>query len=92
MALFPYILIRDKRMADDVMLINHERIHLRQQAELLVIPFYVLYLLNYLLNLLVYRNHHKAYMYIVFEREAFSKETDSDYLFNRRPWAFMQYI
>lgn len=85
MALFPFILVRDKRMADDAILINHERIHLRQQAELLVIPFYVLYLLIYLFNLFVYRKHHKAYMNIVFEREAYDKEADIKYL-ERRKW------
>ncbi|MFA6248994.1 MAG: hypothetical protein WC615_18780 [Mucilaginibacter sp.] len=92
MALFPFILIRDKRMADDVMLINHERIHLRQQAELLVIPFYVLYLLNYLLNLLVYRNHHKAYMHIVFEREAYANEANTAYLKHRKWQAWGSYF
>jgi hypothetical protein len=85
MALFPFILIKDKRMANDAVLINHERIHLRQQAELMVIPFYVLYLLIYLFNLLIYRNHHKAYMQIVFEREAYANEADSYYL-KRRKW------
>jgi hypothetical protein len=92
MALFPFILIRDKRMVDDVVLINHERIHLRQQAELLVIPFYVLYLLNYLFNLFVYRNHHKAYMRIVFEREAYANEADAGYIKHRKWQAWRRYF
>lgn len=92
MALFPFILIRDKGMVDDAVLINHERIHLRQQAELLVIPFYVLYLLNYLFNLFVYRNHHKAYMRIVFEREAYANEADTAYLKHRKWQAWCSYF
>jgi hypothetical protein len=75
-----YTGIKERRMAVDAVLINHERIHLRQQAELLVIPFYLLYLLNYLFNLLIYRSHHKAYIQIVFEREAYANEADTGYL------------
>jgi hypothetical protein len=85
MALFPFILVKEKQMADDAVLINHERIHLRQQVELLLIPFYLLYLLNYLVNLLIFRNHHQAYMAIMFEREAYSNEADTGYL-KRRKW------
>lgn len=92
MALFPFILVKEKRMADDAVLLNHERIHLRQQAELLVIPFYLLYLLNYLYNLLIYRSHHQAYMHIVFEREAYANEADIGYLKHRKWQAWRRYF
>jgi len=39
MAIFPFILLHDKKMKENKVLINHERIHLRQQVELLVVPF-----------------------------------------------------
>jgi hypothetical protein len=80
MALFPVILIRSQAMRKDEVLLNHERIHLRQQLELLVLPFYVLYLLNYLVNLIRYRKHHEAYMGISFEQEAYKMEADLAYL------------
>ncbi|TFF40249.1 hypothetical protein [Mucilaginibacter psychrotolerans] len=83
MALFPFILLRSSAMRKDEVLLNHERIHLRQQIELLVLPFYMFYLLNYLVNLARYRNHHQAYMGISFEREAYKMEVDLAYL-NRR--------
>jgi hypothetical protein len=92
MALFPFILVKEEGMAGDTVLINHERIHLRQQAELLVIPFYILYLLNYLFNLLIYRSHHQAYMQIVFEREAYANEADTDYLKQRKWQAWRRYF
>ena len=45
-AIFPFIFIHpDTEITPR--LINHERIHLRQQAEMLVIPFYVWYLIEY---------------------------------------------
>lgn len=92
MALFPFILIKDKSLVSDSALINHECIHLRQQAELLVIPFYVLYLINYLINLASYRNHHKAYLNIVFEREAYANEGDLAYLEKRNFYNWFRYF
>ncbi|GAA4337554.1 hypothetical protein GCM10023149_47060 [Mucilaginibacter gynuensis] len=86
MALFPFILVKNKEMAADKTLINHELIHLKQEAELLVIPFYILYLLNYIANLFIYRNHNKAYLNIVFEREAYRNEKNYVYLKQRGLW------
>ncbi|RYU89311.1 hypothetical protein EWM62_13330 [Mucilaginibacter terrigena] len=84
-ALFPFILVNSEKLLNDAVVINHERIHLKQQAELLVIPFYLLYLLNYMVNYAIYRNHNRAYLNIVFEREAYANEADMGYL-NRRKW------
>jgi len=92
MALFPFILVRDKGMLADRTIIDHERIHLRQQAELLVLPFYILYLINYLFNLWRYRNHHRAYLNIVFEREAYDNEHNPAYLGNRKWYSWRRYF
>ncbi|MDN3587005.1 hypothetical protein QWY86_10025 [Pedobacter aquatilis] len=80
MAIFPFILVKRKADKNNAALINHEKIHLRQQLELLILPFYALYLFNYLINLLVYKKHHLAYMKIVFEQEAYDNEDDLGYL------------
>ncbi|MES2446857.1 MAG: hypothetical protein V4546_06725 [Bacteroidota bacterium] len=85
MAIFPFILLRNKAQKRDFVLINHEKIHLRQQLELLIIPFYFLYGINYLLNLLKYKNHYQAYLNIVFEKEAYKFEKDPNYL-SKRKW------
>src|SRR6218665_1729777 len=84
MALYPFILVNNKQARYDKVLINHETIHLKQEAELLVLPFYVLYLLNYLVNLWSYRNHNEAYRNIIFEREAYRNEHDMLYIKKRR--------
>lgn len=91
MAVYPFIFIKQKEMERDRVLIHHEKIHHRQQLELLLVPFYLLYLINYLYNLLVFRNHYKAYREIVFEREAFAMEHNFDYLRNRKPFAFTRF-
>ncbi|RFZ82738.1 hypothetical protein DYU05_11230 [Mucilaginibacter terrenus] len=92
MALFPFILVYNKAALEDKVLINHERIHLQQQLELLVLPFYALYLLNYLYNYIRFRNHHKAYMAISFEREAYHHEREMGYLVNRRWYTWLRFL
>lgn len=92
MALFPFILVNKKYNKDySSDLIIHERIHLRQQLELLIIPFYMLYALNYLVNLLRYKKHHKAYINIIFEKEAYLNDAKAGYLKSRKLWAFLKY-
>jgi hypothetical protein len=92
MSMFPFVLVRDRNAEDYLVLMNHERIHLRQQLELLVLPFFVLYGLDYLVNLIVYRDRRKAYLNIVFEREAYENEKDLEYLKSRSFWRFLKYF
>lgn len=67
--------------------INHEKIHTAQMKELLFIPFYILYILEWLFRLVQYRNLHKAYLNISFEREAYRHGHDLGYLKRRRRYA-----
>ena len=91
-ALFPFVIINSKLSTErQKVMINHERIHIRQQIELLIFPFYILYLFNYLLNRFKYSTHEEAYRNIVFEKEAFSKERDFDYLSKRPLWNFLEF-
>ena len=80
MAIFPFILLKNLKLKQDESIINHEKIHLRQQLELLILPFYILYLFNYFINLIRYKEHHKAYLNIVFEKEAYRNELTMEYL------------
>ncbi len=89
MAVYPFIAVRYLQGKYDAVLIRHETIHLKQAEELLIIPFYLLYLLNYLINLCIYRNHDKAYRHIIFEQEAYRFENDAAYLKRRRFWAWL---
>lgn len=92
MALLPFILVRERKYQYDPVLINHELIHFRQQLEMLIIPFYVLYLLNYGFNLIKYRHHYTAYREMYYEREAYVNERDMEYLKKRKFWAFLRYL
>lgn len=89
MAIYPFILFKDRRLQNDPVLINHEKIHLVQQLELCILPFYLLYFLAYLLNLIKYRNHYTAYFHIIFEREAYANDKDLNYLQTRKLWGWL---
>lgn len=89
MALFPFILLRYGSPSE--VLLRHERIHLRQQAELLVLPFYVWYLADYARHRLRGLKRREAYHAICFEREAYAHHYDPSYLSRRPFWAFLTY-
>lgn len=90
-ALYPFVLLKQAHLRHDQRLMLHERIHLRQQLELLIFPFYVVYLLHYLLLLWRFRNHWQAYRHICFEREAYAHEHNTAYLTQRPFWAWRKY-
>ncbi|AFL96980.1 hypothetical protein ACQ1Q1_04360 [Ornithobacterium rhinotracheale] len=92
MTIFPFILLKDKALRSDAHLINHERIHLKQQAELLIVPFYIWYFLEYLYHYIRLKDSYQAYRSICFEREAYAHESDSLYLKNRKFWGFWNYL
>ena len=89
MALFPFLLVKYK--SPSAILINHERIHFRQQLELLILPFYFWYILEYLINRLRGQSPNAAYRNISFEKEAYQNDEDLSYLRNRKFWAFLNY-
>lgn len=76
----------------DKYVINHERIHTAQQRELLFIPFYILYVMEWLVRLVQYRNRHDAYMNISFEREAYANGHNLAYLPKRKRYAWLRYL
>ncbi|KOY87614.1 hypothetical protein AD998_17065 [bacterium 336/3] len=89
--LYPFILLKHKAYKKDKFLMNHEEIHLQQQKELLVLPFYLLYVGNYCYNLIKYKDRHQAYLNICFEREAYQNDYELDYLKKRKLFAFWKY-
>lgn len=90
MAIFPFLFVKYKKPSK--VLINHERIHFRQQIELLIFPFYIWYLLEYLWNRINGKTANQAYRHISFEREAYENDDNLAYLKRRKCWAFLKYI
>jgi len=90
--LYPLVLVSNASDLHDPVLVNHEKIHLRQQRELLVLPFSALYLLEYVKGRLGGLSHYDAYRQISFEREAFAHERNPGYLKKRKWAAFRKYM
>ena len=92
LSFWPFIILKNSALKEDAILMNHERIHLRQQQELLVVPFYILYTLEWAFKSFVYLNTCKAYKNISFEREAYENEKNLDYIKNRGLFRFIKYL
>lgn len=90
--IFPFVFLKLRQFKNDVVLINHEKIHLRQQLEMLIFPFYLVYGFEFLFGLFQYKNWSLAYKNISFEREAYANERNLDYLKQRKFWGFLKYL
>ncbi len=84
--LFGLLLTQDKRWIDKYV-VNHEQIHTAQQKELLWVPFYIIYVLEWFVKLLIHCSWHRAYMDISFEKEAYAHGHDLSYLSRRKHYA-----
>lgn len=87
-ALWPFVFVREKRHKENEVLINHEKIHLRQQLELLIIFFYLWYGIEYLVYRIKGMSAKLAYRSIRFEKEAYQFEGDPEYLIRRKWYAY----
>lgn len=92
LTLFPFVLIRNNLDKTNKTLINHEKIHIKQQVQLLVVPFFIWYGLEYLFRLMQYKNRTVAYRNISFEREAYANEQNLNYVKEMPFWSFLNYL
>lgn len=92
LTVFPFIIIRDKKRRNFEVLINHEKIHIRQQLELLVFPFFIFYGFEFLIRWIQFKDKKLAYKNISFEREAYINEKDPNYLKQRSFYKFLNYL
>lgn len=87
--LWPFIIIRPYK---NWIVINHESIHIKQQQELLVVPFYLLYMIEWFVGIFIYGSTTKSYYNISFEREAYENQSNPDYLKTRKLFSFIKYL
>jgi len=88
---FPFVFLKDEKDREDVVMLNHERIHIRQQIEMLIVPFFLWYGIEFLIRWVQFKNRFTAYRNISFEREAYTNEKDPGYLKQRSFWYFLKY-
>lgn len=72
--------------------INHEAIHWEQEKELLIVGFYLLYVIEFIVRLMMIRSWHKAYRSISFERECYTNERNLSYIGSRKHYSWTKYI
>jgi hypothetical protein len=89
MNLFGILFVRKSAMITDVD-INHECIHTAQMKEMLYVPFYIWYVIEWLLRLIVCLNIREAYRKIGFEKEAYNHEHDMKYLSCRKHYSWIR--
>jgi hypothetical protein len=92
LAIFPFVLVKQPIDKNNQILLSHERIHLQQQIELLILPFFVWYIIEFAYRWLQFKNWNMAYRNISFEREAYANEKNEDYLKQRNFWEFLRWI
>jgi len=92
LTIFPFVIIKHSFDSENKVLVNHEKIHIRQQLEMLVLPFFLWYFVEYAVRLLQYKNANLAYRNISFEREAYANEQHFDYLKKRTFFSFIKYM
>ncbi|MCQ2133111.1 MAG: hypothetical protein MJY90_07235 [Bacteroidaceae bacterium] len=71
---------------------NHEFIHTLQQREMLFVVFYLWYLVEWLVRIVMYRDVVEAYRNISFEREAYANDHDFDYPHGRKLYGWTNYL
>ena len=86
--LWPFIISRNKL---NKQVLNHEMIHIKQQQELFIIGFYILYVYYWIKGLMYYHDAQQAYYSIPFEMEAYINEENLEYLQKRRFMAWRDY-
>ena len=89
MTMFPFIFTRRNLREKEM---YHELIHCRQQVEMLILPFFIWYVLEWLIRIIIYFDTKKAYKNISFEKEAYSNQEDKDYLKERNFYSWIKYI
>jgi hypothetical protein len=92
LSFWPFIFLKNDALKNDSFLINHEKIHIEQQKELLIVPFYVFYITEWLIRSLLYFDSYRAYQNISFEREAYINEKNLEYLQDRQAFSFIKYF
>lgn len=82
--LYPFIIATAEEKENETLMF-HEKIHLQQQKELLIIPFYIMYLSHSIYLLFRYMSLFRMYRLNIFEIEAYSNEMLPNYL-KHRSW------
>ena len=87
LTLFPWIFTKYEKINENI--VNHEKIHIEQYKETLIIGFPIIMIINYILNLIYYFDLNIAYKNTLFEKEAYENMNNYQYLKYRRRYSWL---
>ena len=87
--IWPWIIADKSERADDTIM-NHERIHLAQEKELWVLPFYILYFAHSIWLFIRHLDFNKCYLLNFAELEAFTYQESMHYLYARKKFTCLK--
>ncbi len=89
---FPFIFVRDKEILNNKEYINHERIHLYQYMETLIVGLVIIALCEYIYaRIFLKMKALDAYYFMSHEQEAHQNDTNIDYLKHRKIFSYFYY-
>ena len=88
-AIWPFVFFRTEALSEEAVLINHEKIHLEQQKETLLVPFFVIYVIQGMVNFIKGDNPYLAYRNTSAEKEAWDNEDSGNYLSIRKRYKWL---
>ena len=96
LAIYPVVFVEANALTEKgnvTVILNHESIHLAQQKESLVLPFYIMYMFEESIRAVVLGNGYEdGYLQISFEKEAYMNERKKTYLQKRIPFVWFNYM
>lgn len=72
--------------------LNHESIHSEQMKEMGYIFFYILYVIEWFIKMILLFSSDKAYAALASEQEAYKNDKDFTYLENRKRWKWLKKV
>lgn len=92
LTVFPFVFVKNEAEKLNEAFLNHEKIHIRQQLELLIVPFFIWYGAEFLIRFMQLKDKKRAYLAVSFEKEAYENEKDFDYLQHKSVLSFLKYL
>lgn len=63
-----------------------------RKKEMLIFLFLILYIIEFIIKLCIYRNWNKAYRNISFELEAYTNQNNIEYIKTRKNYNWIKYL
>lgn len=90
LTIWPFIFVNPNKTSNLDATINHEKIHIEQQKEMLIIFFYIWYFIEWPIRII--KHGKKAQKNISLEREGYKNRLNLLYLSKRKRYAWIKYL